>query len=316
MLELPAVDIPAEVLDLSGKPRHVGRVFFAPPPGEIGALYRAESSLKAGKREMAIVARWVIASLAMVPGAGLLYLGIVDRLNPVDADSAMPLFIAGAAVAFIGWAIAWYSTRFRASCAYVGEQGAIRYLLKGKLENKPRVQFIEFAKAAELRTGQTRHYYNGIYTGTAYSFKWTDAAGKTVLSLSGKHQGKDGTPKQGDPYHFANATEIAWSTFLLNRADAELAEHGSLRFNIDKKKAVIVGPGFIEFHFGGRVDRCEAGDIKSINLSQGQFAIHHRDAKWYSSKGKFAFPYGNMANARLFLLVLERFLPSSTWAQK
>ena len=167
-----------------------------------------------------------------------------------------------------------------------------------------------------MRTAQTRHYYNGIYTGTSYSFLWTDAAGRKVLGLSGRHQGKNALPKPGDPFHFANATEIAWSMFLLARADAELAEHGALRFNVGGNKWLVIGPGFIEFHFGGRTDRCEAGDIKSIALSQGQFAILHRDAKWYSSKGKFSFPYGNMANARLFLLVLDRFLPPSTWAQK
>lgn len=39
---------------------------------------------------------------------------------------------------------------------------------------------------------------------------------------------------------------------------------------------------------------------------QGQFHIHHKDARWFSSKGKFNFSYATMANARLFLLAMEK----------
>ena len=314
MFSPPQVAIPEDVPSLAGNPRTNDRVFFAAPPAEIGPLYRADSSLQIGKRPTSVAVRLVITALAMLPGAVVTVLALREGMG--GSDTWVGILVLGAVLMLIGWAITWYKTRFRVFCAYVGQLGAIRYTLKGKLENKPRVEFILFDRATELRTAQTRHFYNGVYTGTTYSLIWTDGAGRKVFGLSGRHQGKNGLPKPADPFHFANATEIAWSTFLLNRADAELAEHGALRFNVGSKKAVVVGPGFIEFHFGGRTDRCEAGDIKSIALSQGQFSIQHRDAKWYSSKGKFSFAYGNMANARLFLLVLDRFLPPSTWAQK
>jgi hypothetical protein len=311
----PEVAIPADVPDLTGKPRGQDRVYFAAPPAEIGPLYRVESSLKVGKRPLAPGMRLLILGLALLPGAALALLALPDVIKG-EGDFGVLMLIAGAVLMLLGFLPAWYYTRFRVYCAYVGQLGAVRYTVRGKIENQPRVEAIQFERAAELRTAQTRHYYHGVYTGTTYRFNWTDAQGRRVLMLKGTHRGKDGTPKAGDPFNFANATEIAWSMFLLNRADAELAQHGALTFHLDAKKSVIVGPGFIEFHFGGRTDRCEAADIKSISLNAGQFAIHHRDAKWYSSKGKFSFPYGNMANARLFLLVLDRFLPPSTWAPK
>jgi len=310
----PVATIPDSTPDLAGKIRSNDRVFFAPLPDTIGPLYRAESTLKTGQREKPLSFRLLTASLAALPGLALALLAA--KLIHEDSNGGGSLLFIGSLLMLIGAAIAWYYTRFAVSCSYVGQLGAIRYLLKGNLNNQPLAQYIEFSKATELRTAATRHYYNGVYTGTSYSHKWTDAAGRPVLTLSGRHSGNKGLPKSGDPFHFASAAEIAWSMFLLNRADNELAQTGSLRFNIDARKTVIVGPGFIEFHFGDRTDRCEAADIKSINLNQGTFSIQHRDAKWYSSKGKFSFPYGAMPNARLFLLVLDRFLPKSTWARQ
>lgn len=311
----PDIAIPADVPDLAGKPRPADRVFFAPPPEQIGPLFRAESSLRVGKRPFALLTRvlWVLASL--IPGIVFLVLWFVAG-NQNRPEYAVAWCLSALVAFVLGPVLALYFTRFRVSCAYVGQLGAIRYTLRGDLQAKPTTEALLFEQAAELRTAQTRHYLNGAYTGTHYTFNWTNPQGRRVLLLKGKHMGQNGDPKSGDPYYFANASEIAWSMYLLNRADAELAQNGSLQFRIDAKKAVIVGPGFIEFHFNGRVDRCDAPDIKSITLNQGQFAIQHRDAKWYSSKGKFSFPYGIMPNARLFLLVLDRFLPPSTWALK
>src|SRR4051812_48305831 len=97
-----------------------------------------------------------------------------------------------------------------------------------------------------------------------------------------------------DPFHFVRAVEGAWNQFALRRADAELAANGHLRWPIGDKEHLLVGPGFIEFHFPGRVDRCEAKDIKSIGVNNRQFHIVHRDAKWFSMKGRYSFSCGTM----------------------
>jgi len=49
-------------------------------------------------------------------------------------------------------------------------------------------------------------------------------------------------------------------------------------------------------------------DIASVSLGNGMFQFKHTDAKWYSLSGKYSFQYGNMANARVFLLALEKLM--------
>ena len=36
------------------------------------------------------------------------------------------------------------------------------------------------------------------------------------------------------------------------------------------------------------------------------FQFKHKDAKWYKLSGKYSFQYGSMANAKVFLLALEK----------
>jgi hypothetical protein len=48
--------------------------------------------------------------------------------------------------------------------------------------------------------------------------------------------------------------------------------------------------------------------LRLLNLSQGRFHITHKDAGWFSRKGKFSFSYSTMANARLFLLAIDKLM--------
>ncbi len=143
----------------------------------------------------------------------------------------------GLILSLIGWGI----TCYKAICSYVGETGAVRYRVVGKPGNPPKTEFIDFNTAADLRTAQTRNYYNGIYTGTTYSFTWTDAAGKKLLNLRGNYSSKVGTPKPTSPYHFARVAENAWSRFLIARALMPNSPRmASSPFTISPQKIVIV----------------------------------------------------------------------------
>jgi len=73
-------------------------------------------------------------------------------------------------------------------------------------------------------------------------------------------------------------------------------------------RVVRVGPGFMEFHFGGEPVRVTREEIGAVSLAGGQFSFKHKDAKWYRSAGKFNFPYGQMANGKVFFLVLEKLM--------
>lgn len=88
----------------------------------------------------------------------------------------------------------------------------------------------------------------------------------------------------------------------------QLQAEGSIPFRVDGTRWLRVGPGFIEFHFGGEPARVTRDEIETVSLSNGQFSFKHKDAKWYSRAGKYSFAYGQMANAKVFLLALDKLL--------
>jgi hypothetical protein len=147
-----------------------------------------------------------------------------------------------------------------------------------------------------------------VYTGTNYFFRWEDADGRKLLNLSGTFRSEKGEPEPDDPFYFAQGGEIAWSIYLLDALQKELEKHGSVEFKVNKRDAVRVGPGFMEFAFSGKEQRVDGEQLKHISIGGGTFSFKTADAKWFSSKGKFNFDYSRMSNARCFLLVLESLL--------
>jgi hypothetical protein len=183
-----------------------------------------------------------------------------------------------------------------------------RFQLRGSRDSQPKADVLLFKDVAELRASQTRQFINGVYAGTAYDYRWTDGAGGRLLKLTGTHRGKNGPPKPFDPFHYASAGEVAWSIHYLARAQEQLEREGSIAFRVDNKRVVRVGPGFIEFHFGGEPVRVTREEIGGVTLGQGTFAFKHKDAKWYSRAGKFNFQYGSMANGKVFFLALDKLM--------
>jgi hypothetical protein len=216
----------------------------------------------------------------------------------------IPPLIAGTII----FAITLYFTRFSHRCSYVGQFGAARYMLRGSRTGHPKGEVLLFPQAVELRTRQVRQYMNGVYTGTTYDFTWTDPNGRRVFRLSGNHRGGKGLPKPKDPYHFALATELSWSQYLLGHLAGQLEQAGFVHFNIKPRQWVRVGPGFFDFCLNQEVQRITTPEIKAISLAGGHFHIAHKDARWFSRRGKFSFDYPNMANARLFLLAVEKLI--------
>jgi len=302
------------VLNYQGVANAPDRRFFVAPPPEIGEVVAGESTLRAGAKPISGGLKfglYILAGIAATAVTTLAWATMPGIRGDRQPGPALPVIAVLSLAPFL--LFVWSITRFRHVSGFIGRVGAVRYTVTGRVTNRKKVEFIVFAEAAELRTKLTRRYLNGMYTGTKYTYTWVDFNGEPKLALSGRFDDSGRRPEPKNAFNFAEAAEIAWSNFQLRRADQELAQRGSLCFQVGYNKIVLIGPGFIEFHFGGRVDRCEAGDIKSIQLQNGQFSIQHRDARWFSSKGKFSFPYGEMGNARVFLFAVERFLPKSTW---
>jgi hypothetical protein len=282
----------------SGIPIDPARDFFAPPPPEIGEIRTAASTLKTSKRPMPLVSRLLLCG--MVASLGIAALYMVDINEPV-LDVLVTLVLAP---------LTWFFTRFRHECSYVGKLGIARLFCKGNRWNVFKTEQLLFGEAAELRTSQTRHYNHGVYTGTRYAFDWTTADGKKRYKLTGSYNGENRPPKPESPFHFAQSAELAWSSYLMERAVEELNSNGFIRFNLARQNWVGIGAGFIDLHMDGNEARCNREEIAGISLNGGMFEIRRTDAKigWFSRTGVFSFGYGQMANSRVFLLALDKLL--------
>jgi hypothetical protein len=291
---------------LEGLPHHAGEPlppdveFFAPPPPEIGALISANSTLRRGKEPWSLAAR--LAWFFGVAGVGLavVLVFIVAKL-PVAAV-ALTSFVA-----LVGALVSLWVTRFAHFCSFVGQEGLARYRCRGERDNVHGDMFL-FRDAHELRTAQTRHYYNGGYTGTTYDFSWTDVHGRRVYTLTGRYNSEQGTPKATSAFHLATAAELAWSNYLLHNVRDQLAAGESITFGLKGDDYLRIGPGLVVLHSRKNKVRFEGDDIERIRIDQGVVAIMEPGARegWFTSEGVYKFAYGDLANAQFFLFLMER----------
>jgi hypothetical protein len=122
-------------------------------------------------------------------------------------------------------------------------------------------------------------------------------------------------PPPRDAYHFAVASELAWSNYLLKFIPEQLKQHGAIYFSLGGNDWVSVVPKQLELSVRGQTTSCSTADIGSIQLQQGLFTVKRKDAKegWFSSSGVFKFNYNALANARLFAFVLEKLVGIRIW---
>lgn len=273
--------------------------FFHPPPKEIGPLASAYSSLKFKNQPKPLGVRLIIAAVGGAVGAGIGF-AISLAAGEIWAVIWMVLFPV------LGFLIGFLATGFNHTCTYVGQFGIAKYACSNSRDNVKEDVFL-FQNAAEVRTGLTAHYTNGVYQRTEYYFNWTDEHGKTVYKISGSHRSKDDTPPAGDLYNWGVAAEIAWSQFLLEDATAELKDRGVYEFGLGGSDFVRIGPGWVEFNLRGQTYHCTQEELATSSIANGQLTIKRRDAKegWFSSKGVFKFPYREIGNARLFMLLFQ-----------
>jgi hypothetical protein len=293
-------------------PTHAGSTIgpdddlFVAAPAEIGEVLSASTSLKKNQEPRSPTSRMTIAAVVGIVLA-VVALAITNAYGSYRLSQAEQLGWPLGAWA-VGALIGWLASGFRHSCTYVGRNGVAEFSCRGSRENLTKQAVFTFTNATELRTSQTRHYTNGVYTQTTYTYNWTDQNGANSYAIKGAYRSEKGTPKPTDRYHFACAAEVAWSLHYLERAQAELKERGSVHFALDGENWVDVGPGFVELSFRGQAARCDVADIAQVSINQGTFTIKRKDAKvgWFSSNGVFSFQYGRMANAKVFLFSLDK----------
>lgn len=299
---------PAGVTLHNGEPVPPSMEFFEPPT-DIGELRTVYSTLTFDRQpwgpgvRVAVVLGNLLGGVAVVLLAALAF----AVAGQIKYDEAIAFgLVAGSVVGFIAMLIALAKTKFKHTATYVGKLGIWSVTVSGRRDKFKRRSRFRFENAVDLYTQQTRQFVNGVYTGTSYAFTWKNQNGGTAYVLRGQYRSQAGTPPKSDPYYFAVSAEIAWSQLLLEIMAKELESQGFILFRVNKKDTVSVGPGFIEFSFGSKAQRITVEEIGAFSLAQGSFSVKHKDAKWFSGKGKFSFTYSNMANARLFLLAIDR----------
>ncbi len=297
---------PEEVHNHNGRPLPRQVDFFAEPPREIGPLVSAYSTLRRGKKPWSGAGRlaWVLFAC----GAGLL-LGVFLAL----ATRTYGLAWLGLVFALGGGLLSFALTRFAHVCTYVGRDGVARFRCSGNRHNLTEKIFL-FRDATELRTSQTRHYYNGVYTGTHYSFVWTDVNKLKVFALAGSYRSQEGNPAAKDPYHFAVSAELAWSLYLLDQVQPQLTSGGSVKFSLRGGDWIRVGPGYLVLSIRGKKIELGGQDIARVRIDQGVVSILEPDAHegWFSSTGVYKFAYNELANAQFFLFLMDKLIGVKT----
>jgi hypothetical protein len=289
-----------EVRNHDGGPVFPDRVFFAPPPPEIGEVLTASSTLRWNKKPMTMLSRFLLAGFVgslVVAGLNLAGAGTIWQV-PAAIVTVLAMFAL---------------TRFKHRLRYVGNDGLAVLTARSRPEKITRAELFLFANASELRAGETRQYAHGVYSGTSYSFVWNDASGKKVFKLSGTYYSEKKPPKPKDRFHFAESAERAWSNHLMDRATQEMSQTGALRFRLGNKDWVAVGPGFLEFCRKGIEERWEKGEIGNIMIQDGVFKLKKAGAQegWFHSKGVVQFSKASISNAQVFWLATRRMLGSS-----
>jgi hypothetical protein len=283
--------------------------FFIEPREEIEPVISAVSTLKQGeKAEVAPmwlrVVVWAGIMIAVV--AGVVIPTAVLKLGPPGAQH---LVIVGSVMTIMSAIGAAYVDRrlfgFRHTCTYVGEFGLQLSVANGPARRDIHTTVLRYAEAVKLKTWWSDQQYRkwgmplGKYSHSELEFKWFDASGNLLFGQD-IILDKNAAIPEGHPYHFLSAAEYAWSMYMLPKVEETVGAGGTVRFEVKERGTVVMGPGFIEFKFEEGTTRLSIDQIQNLILRDREFDIRS------VGRERFKFKYGKMANAKLFVLSVER----------
>jgi hypothetical protein len=295
---------PEGMMTHAGKPIPSDLEFFAAPPSEIGKVTSAYSTLTTSTQPLSTTQR-VFRSLLWGIGFAVIASLILMALRIPLPYNAVGGVIIGAIATVV---IYTYILVFHQVCSYVGEQGLAEYTIQGSRLDQPKARIMCFKDAANLYTSQVRRYVNGAYQGTDFRYSWQIPGGKP-FEIRGTHHAQKGLPDDKSNWHFANAAEAVWSDHMLQVVNDQFQRLGYVEFPMQQAnpQAVRVGKGFLEFVLkDGSTQPVTVADMKDIKLQSGSFYFAHKDARWWSGKGKYEFMYSSLPNAQLFLLCMQQ----------
>jgi hypothetical protein len=278
--------IPEEWADHDGRPLPAEADFFFPPPECIGPILSAHTTMSARDRGFPPALRIFLAVAGGL--AGIIVGGLIALSFGVQGGRA---FLWPAGLMALGIGLAAYFSGFSRACSYVGREGVARFTCSGGRELVGRAEVFCFDEAAELRT---------TLTSAAYTFEWSDGAGRIRYRIRGKVASASGDPPPDDPYHYALAAERAWTRYLLERVPGQLERDGAVTFPLRAGRSVRLGWGTVTAHLGGPPVELAAREIERAEVVHGAVRILRAGAP----EGAIEFPLPELANARLFFHLL------------
>jgi hypothetical protein len=314
-VEEPAANLPVAMLDPTevnghnGKPLSDALDFFVSPPSDIGELLSAFCSLKRSQKPMSWSTRLSMAiGFGVVAGGIPLALLVAIQLSGKESVPILLFFAASVVVFGLVLVLTLHVTRFLHTCTYVGTKGVARFVCSDDRHRLKRKEVFRFRDATDLRVGITNVFVNGGYSGTNFSFTWTDVGGRTRYSIAGQHRSRAGTPPANSLYHYCRAAELAWSNYLLPEARRQLDLSGHVTFKVNAGLKIRLGSRVIIIETAEKTLELSMEDMGDIRINSGTLTIKEKGAARgiLSNRGIHNFQISQMANSQLFFFLLEK----------
>jgi hypothetical protein len=283
--------------------------FFIPPPAGIGKIISAQSNVELTKPHPSPLLNCSAIAVFVLFAAmfGDLLITKTSGNNPtIGSGRVIVSLLLGGIALWLGFA----KMVVFPCCSYVGDKGIANFKQTSNSIQNIKPNIVLFKDVDSLFAQMTRSYYNGIYSGTSYEYKW-QVSDRVLRTFSGYFYSWNNIPNVNHSWHFIDAAESAWTMYLWEKAQQEYARTGRVEFRMGKHagtkfQIVRVGDGWIEFSSQKEGDtRVNLSDMKKMSLTDGGFSFVHKDAKWLSSQGKFYFNYASIGNGKLFLICME-----------
>lgn len=218
----------------------------------------------------------------------------------------LPPVLGGLVFFLVGPLCAAWAWLLRAKVAtVVGTGGLFRHRV-GALFG-PRTETLAFEDTDSLNVSRTRHFRNGVYTGTSYTYRFHRKSGSPFVISGSYHDTK--RPPSEDQVHFAHAAEAAWSNWRVREVDENIKKNGIHVFQVGTN-SIGVGPRLLEIMWQGKSVRLPVSEIEQLYFEQGTLVIRKRGATesflgLFGSDGVFRFSVQQMNDFQIFLIILS-----------
>ncbi len=283
-----------------GSPADPDADFFVPPPGEIGPLLSAHSTLSLKHPMPAISSNiWLAVTLGLV--LGTLLLSSFDALAEHDLPRLF-LLLGFALFLTVVWILWPHGTS--PVCTYVGRDGLARYCCRGRRDHLVERSVLCFRDARCLRTNHPVADDYPPMTADWYAFAWFDATGRMLFRIAGWWLGPNGPSDQA--FHFGVAAEVAWTLSRLDACADELASTGRVQFVLALGGTLRLGRGVLELEAFGQIRSWDHEQQPLVAQVDRLLRLHFGLVNVRGdSVGSCALPLREAADARLLLLLLR-----------